>query len=148
MYFLTLSISWRTSKEPGMIAVRTASRPCLSFKRFQGALRVRRAGRNARSSKPSDQECPASKPAFEFTCQVTPPPIGLVKLSPSCLQRERFSAAVGQNESGKGRPPLEAAVPQNEIYHRRCWRALRSKMWFEGEARLLTGTSRVNLEIG
>ena len=42
---------------------------------------------------------------FECTCQVTPPPIGLATLSPSCLQRERFSAAVGQNEERKGETP-------------------------------------------
>ena len=44
--------------------------------------------------------------------------------APLASHRERFSAAVGQNESRKGRPPLEGAVPQNEVYHRRCWLAL------------------------
>ena len=52
-----------------------------------------------------------------------------------------ISAAVGIPKSGKGRMsfdiplPLEAAVPLNELYHRRCWIAPRGKkMCFQGEA--------------
>ena len=54
----------------------------------------------------------------------------------NCRQNLRFDAwwsrahknldVEGQHESGKERtvPPLDAAVPQNEVYHRRCWLVL------------------------
>ena len=64
-----------------MIDARFASCLCLKSKKFQGALRVCRAGRNTRR----------------------PLPFGLAKLSSSSSKESDFSAAVGQNESGKGR---------------------------------------------
>ena len=69
---------------------------------------------------------------FECTRPVTPPPVRPGQVEPFLPPtRAIFQPLWGQNESGKERkmsfdisPPLEAAVPQNEIYHRRCWLAL------------------------
>ena len=69
---------------------------------------------------------------LECTRPVTPPSLRPGQVEPFLPPTRAISAAVGQNEK---RPPLEAAVPQNKIYHRRCWLALwGKKMWFEGEA--------------
>ena len=71
---------------------------------------------------------------LDCTRPVTPPSLRPGEVESFLPPTRAISAAVGQDESGKGRPPLEAAVPQNKIYHRR-WLALRGKkMWFEGEA--------------
>ena len=70
----------------------------------------------------------------------------LAKLSSSCLQRERYFSRCGVSRERKGKnvfrhPPLEAAVPQNEVYHRRDWLAPRSKkMQTPRRGRLLPGT--------
>ena len=104
---------WRTSKEPEMIAARTASCPCLNSKRFQGALRVRRAGRNTRSSKPVDQGSLFPSWLLECTRQVPPPPFGLAKLSPSCLQRERYFSRCGAKRERKGENVLSISPPRS-----------------------------------
>ena len=66
---------------------------------------------------------------------------GLAKLMILPLTRAIFQPLRGQNESGKGRmpfdvsPPLEAAVPQNEVNHRCCCLAPRCrKMRLQGVA--------------
>ena len=88
-----------------MNAVRTASRPCLNFKRFQGTLRIRRAGRNTRSSKPQVTKN-ALLPSWLLECtrQVTPPPIGLAKLSPSCFNESDFQPPWGKTRAERGDP--------------------------------------------
>ena len=57
-------------------------------------------------------------PLLECTRQV---PFGLAKLSPSCLQRERYFSRCGAKRERKSENdfrypfPLKAAVPQNEV---------------------------------
>ena len=84
---------------------------------------------------------------LECTRQVTPPPLRPGQVEPFLPP----TRAIFQPLWGKMRAerreclsisllPLEAAVPQNEVYHRRCWLAPRGKkMRFQGEADFCQG---------
>ena len=77
--------------------------------------------------RPGDQACPCSEASIlnvAVKCRLRP--LDMAKSSPSRLQRERYVSRCGAKPERKGKNvfryprPLEATVPQNEVYHRRC----------------------------
>ena len=146
----------RRCKEPEMIAARSASCPSLNSKRFQGALRVRRAGRNTRSSKPRRPRM-SMLPSrlLECTRQVLPPPLRPGQVEPFLPPtRAIFQPMWGKTRAERGEC-LSIFLPRSRPLCRKtkfttdaAGSLLGARRCDLRRGRLLPGTSRPNLVDG
>ena len=139
-----------------MIAARTASCPSLNSKSFRALCAFAVLAGIHEVQSPGDQECPCFQAGFLnvlVKCRLRP--FGLAKLSPSCLQRERYFSRCGAKLEREGENVFRYPPPARGrcAAKRSLPPTLLARSSGQGDAilwrgRLLPGTSRPNLVDG